>query len=102
MFQDVEEGKADLIDLAQRANQLFAPDPERARGGGGTRQPDPEPGNATAHATPEEFRAALELSSTGGPGSRLATTDRTLLQRVRIGMRGTVSGPDTGSEREKD
>jgi len=104
MFQDVEAGRADLIDLAQRANQLFAVGPEPPRGGGGKRR-EPEAKGTGDYTSPEAFRAALELPRTAGPaalGPRFVTRDPTLLQLLRIVMRGIVDVPDSSAELAKE
>ncbi len=104
MFQDIEAGRADLIDLAQRANQLFALGPERPSGGGG-KQRKPEPTGTGEYTSPEAFRAALELptpASSTGFGPRFVTSDPTLLQLLRIVMRGIVDLPDSGAELAKE
>jgi hypothetical protein len=104
MFQDVEAGRADLIDLAQRANQLFALGPEPPRGGGGKRR-EPEAKGTGDYTTSEAFRAALELPRTAGLaglGPRFLTRDPTLLQLLRIVMRGIVDVPDSGAELAKE
>jgi hypothetical protein len=104
MFQDVEAGRADLIDLAQRANQLFALGPEPPRGGGGKRR-EPEAKGTGDYTTSEAFRAALELPRTAGLaglGPRLVTGDPTLLQLLRIVMRGIVDVPDSSAELAKE
>jgi hypothetical protein len=105
MFQDVEAGRADLIDLAQRATQLFAIAPERPRGGGGGKREETETKGTGAYATPEAFRAALELPTSAGPaglGPRFVTRDPTLLQLLRIIMRGIIDVPDFGADLAKE
>jgi hypothetical protein len=101
-FDHIRKGKEDLLDLAQHAHMIFAPDPAQAaaahvrRGGSRLQRGD---GKAVAYQTPDEFRRAVALEPASGSTGRFSVDDPGLLQVLSIVMRG-VGGVGTPEDRE--
>jgi len=101
-FDRIREGKEDLLDLAQHAHMIFAPDPQmdvrksaRRANHGGSRAER----SAKEFATAEDFRKAISLApATGGTG-RFSVDDPGLLQVLSIVMRG-IAGIGTAVNQE--
>jgi len=90
-FDRIREGKEDLLDLAQHAHMIFAPDPQSdvrnrvRRAGRGGRHAESK---ATEYETPEAFRKAVSLEPATGATGRFSVDDPGLLQVLSIVMRG--------------
>jgi hypothetical protein len=90
-FDRIRKGKEDLLDLAQYAHMIFAPDPAQAgavhvrRGGPRLQRGD---GKGVAYQTPDEFRRAVALEPASGSTGRFSVDDPGLLQVLSIVMRG--------------
>jgi len=101
-FERVRSGREDLLDLAQFAHVIFAPDrvPQVGRPG---RRPaltrDGVPRNGVTYATSEEFRRAVSLQPATGATGHFSVDDPGLLQVLSIVMRG-VGG--IGRQEERD
>lgn len=101
-FDRIRAGTEDLLDLAQYAHMIFAPDPARdagrrgRRGGAVRKKADTE---RASYGTPEEFRRAVSLQPATGTTGRFSVDDPGLLQVLSIVMRG-VAGIGAQAEEE--
>lgn len=92
-FDRIREGKEDLLDLAQHAHMIFAPDPltdvrKSARRAGHTGRRTER--RATEYETSEAFRRAISLEPATGATGHFSIDDPGLLQVLSIVMRGVA------------
>ena len=101
-FDRIRRGEEDLLDLAQYAHIIFAPDivqqaqaRSAAKGARGIRRDR----RAVNYETPEQFRDAVSLEPATGSSGRFSVDDPGLLQVLAIVMRG-VGGVGAHEESE--
>jgi hypothetical protein len=101
-FDRIRRGEEDLLDLAQYAHIIFAPEVVQqaqarsaAKGARGVRRDR----KAVNYETPEQFRDAVSLEPATGSSGRFSVDDPGLLQVLAIVMRG-VSGVGAHEESE--
>ena len=108
-FDRIRSGDEDILDLAQYAHIIFAPDAvQEGRSGGGRRSEGSRRGDrkAVIYDTPEQFRQGVALEPATGASGRFSVDDPGLLQVLAIVMRGVgavgASEDSEIQEREAD
>jgi hypothetical protein len=96
-FERIRTGLDDILELAQCAHIIFAPDSSRVMirpgTGGGGRREKPLPAGK-AYGTSEEFRQAVSLEAATGRSGRYSIDDPGLLHLLSIVTRGVTPGDD--------
>lgn len=106
-FSRIMNGEDDIIDLAQQAHILFAPDScikSEHSGRSSNSELIPNPSKGQHYTTPEDFRQALSLKSATGETHRFSVEDPSLIELLRIILKGIidVGGKDAEDRREKE
>ena len=108
-FERIRAGDEDILDLAQYAHIIFAPDSvHEGHSGGGSRNTGSGRGDrkAVIYDTPEQFRRAVALEPATGASGHFSMDDPGLLQVLAIIMRGVgavgASEDKEIREREED
>lgn len=105
-FSRIMDGEEDIIDLAQQAHILFAPDsgPKSGNASFGRAGHSRDPSEGQDYATPEDFRQALALKPATGESHRFSVEDPSLIELLRIILKGIVDvgGKDADERREQE
>ena len=106
-FERIRSGEEDILDLAQFAHIIFAPDVVReGRSGVGGRNERSRRGDrkATVYDTAEQFRQAVTLEPASGASGRFSVDDPGLLQVLAIVMRGVgaIGASEDAESRERE
>lgn len=103
-FSRIMDGEEDIIDLAQQAHILFAPDSNLKNGSSGRAGYSRDHSEGQDYATPEDFRQALALKPATGGSHRFSVGDPSLIELLRIILKGIVDvgGKDADERREEE